>query len=184
MRCAMASTLVQRICTFSVHTALSASSRLQLLSWLPAARVRSISPPGRNAASPQICRASSAALEAFRSFSITSRVFRPAAAVRQASSAASVGFTPVRTVICPGFAASSASSPGILSVSSNGLFPFFISGSFRFRRVRQGFIPCPRPCAWRRQSRAPPILRRIPPPAEKPPPSGASPLRPGAPAPS
>ena len=61
---------VQSTGTSPAVTAESASRRRPLLSRLPAARVRSISPPGRNAPCPPVsCRTSSAARAAFRSLS-------------------------------------------------------------------------------------------------------------------
>ena len=112
MRWASASTPVQST-RASSPVAARASSRRQLLSRLPVARVRSISPPGSRATPSGISwRRSSAAREAFRSCSSTSSTRRPRRAATLAVAAARAGFSPVRARTSPGRAASSGSRPG------------------------------------------------------------------------
>ena len=126
MRCAIASAPAQRTFTFPSLTALSASRRRQLFSRLPAARVRSISPPGRQLPSPPVSwRMSSARRTAFRSFSATIRVFFPRAAVSQAITAASGAFTPESTVAFPGAVLNNSLIPGIpgIEMIPGNIFP-------------------------------------------------------------
>ena len=113
MRCIIASALVTSSRAPRV-TADSASRRRQLLSRLPAARVRSISPPGRQGqSSPVIWRTSSARRPAFRSCSAISSTRFPRSASRAAAAAASAGVAPPIASGAPAFVCSIFSHPGI-----------------------------------------------------------------------